>query len=190
MTSWLFDCAQDQCRRTVFESAAPPLAAARWPMVRCSQRRPAARRGRRWRICISPLCDGAALRDARLFRVQLKDANRPQADPIWSTLSWNGATPANTSLEFRSPAATMSTAHSTLLAPTEQQHVFTTSRLVGPVLSFVISVQSTLTTITPVTPCSTTPRFANGVDCSLATITPTPARFARTPPATRLGPAG
>jgi hypothetical protein len=113
-----------------------------------------------------------------------KDAN-PQAGitPIWSTLSWNGTTPANTSLQFQVAGSNNVNGPFDFVGPDGTNGTFFTTSPVNLQPQFYnlryLEYKAYLaTTDSNVTPTLGDATFCfNDVDCSstIATITPTPA---------------
>jgi hypothetical protein len=113
-----------------------------------------------------------------------KDANPgPGFTPIWSTLSWNGSTPANTSLKFQVAGSNNANGPFTFVGPDGTAATFFTTSPVNlqpqfynfrylEYEAFLASTDNNVTpTLSDVTLCF------NDVNCSstVATITPTPA---------------
>jgi hypothetical protein len=119
--------------------------------------------------------------------------------PIWSTFSWNGSTPANTSLQFQLAGSNNPNGPFNFVGPNGTAGTFFTT---SPVqlspqfynfrfLEYKAFLATTNSAVTP-TLSDATACF-NDVDCSstLATITPTPAQVcANTTGNTASGPAG
>jgi hypothetical protein len=129
-----------------------------------------------------------------------KDAN-PAAGitPIWSTFSWNGTTPANTSLKFQIAGSNNVNGPFTFVGPDGTAGTFFTTSPVNLQPQFYnfryLEYKAFLATTDPnVTPTLSDATFCfNDVDCSstVATITPTPAAVcASSTGNTASGPAG
>jgi hypothetical protein len=128
----------------------------------------------------------------------VKDAN-PAAGltPIWSTLSWNGVTPANTSLQFQVAGSNNVNGPFNFVGPDGTAATFFTTSPVSlsqfysfRYLEYQAFLATTDNTITPTLNDATI--CFNNVDCSATpAITPAPAQVcANTTGNTASGPAG
>ena len=128
----------------------------------------------------------------------VKDANPAAGQtPIWSTLSWNGATPANTSLKFQVASSNNVNGPFNFVGPDGTAATFFTTSPVSlgqfynfRYLEYEAFLATTDNTVTPTLNDATL--CFNDVDCSVTpAITPTPAQVcANTTGNTASGPAG
>ena len=112
------------------------------------------------------------------FVSSVKDANPAAGQtPIWSTLSWNGATPANTSLKFQVASSNNVNGPFNFVGPDGTAATFSPpvpSRWASSITSVISSTRrSSRPPITQLRRRSTTPRFAS------TTLTAAPRRQSR-----------